>query len=471
MTAADLCFTPAAALVRLFRRKTVSPLEVTRAVLDRIEAVNPLLNAYCTVATDSALRAARAAERAVMRGERLGLLHGVPVSIKDLTETKGIRTTWGSKIFENHIPGEDALVVERLRAAGAIVLGKTNTPEFGSGANTYNAVFGATRNPWNPKLTCGGSTGGGAVALATGMGPLAEGSDLGGSLRTPAAFCGVVGFRTSPGLVAVHPTPLAWDTYGVHGPMARTVRDTALMLAAIAGPDPRAPISYPVDPREFLRAVERPSVRGLRIAWSPDLGVCPVDPEIRRVTATAPRVFERLGARVGADHPDFSGVLDVVLVSRGARQAAAHAEKLAKWRNVMQESLVKNIEYGLTLTADDIGRCERLRTALWHRVREFYARWDLIVAPTTAIPPFPVELPFPTDVAGKPMTSYIEWLLPTYCFTVVGVPAITVPCGFTRDGLPVGLQIAGPWRGEARVLRAAAAFEAAQPWAHFRPPI
>ena len=471
MTAADLCFTPAAALVRLFRRKKVSPVEVTRVVLDRIEAVNPLLNAYCTVATDSALRAARAAERAVMRGERLGLLHGVPVSIKDLTETKGIRTTWGSKIFENHIPAEDALVVERLRAAGAIVLGKTNTPEFGSGANTYNAVFGATRNPWNPKLTCGGSTGGGAVALATGMGPLAEGSDLGGSLRTPAAFCGVVGFRTSPGLVAVHPTPLAWDTYGVHGPMARTVRDTALMLAAIAGPDPRAPLSYPVDPREFLRAVERPSVRGLRIAWSPDLGVCPVDPEIRRVTAAAPRLFERLGARVGAAHPDFSGVLDVVLLSRGARQAAAHAEKLAKWRDVMQDSLVKNIEYGLTLTADDIGRCERLRTALWHRVREFYARWDLIIAPTTAIPPFPVELPYPTEVAGKPMTSYIEWLLPTYCFTVVGVPAITVPCGFTRDGLPVGLQIAGPWRGEARVLRAAAAFEAAQPWAHLRPPI
>src|SRR5437016_2265400 len=188
MTAADLCFMPAAALVRLFRRKTVSPLEVTRAVLDRIAAANPVLNAYCTVATDSALRAARAAERAVMRGERLGLLHGVPVSIKDLTETKGIRTTWGSKIFENHIPAEDALVVERLRAAGAIVLGKTNTPEFGSGANTYNAVFGATRNPWNPKLTCGGSTGGGAVALATGMGPLAEGSDLGGSLRTPAAL-------------------------------------------------------------------------------------------------------------------------------------------------------------------------------------------------------------------------------------------------------------------------------------------
>jgi amidase len=471
MTPTDLCYTPAATLVRLFRAKKVSPVEVTKAVLARIDAVNPLLNAYCTVAADSALKAARAAERAIMKRAPLGPLHGVPVSIKDLTETKGIRTTWGSKIFEHHVPTEDALVVERLKAAGAIVVGKTNTSEFGSGANTYNAVFGATRNPWNPTLTSGGSTGGGAVALATGMGPLAQGSDLGGSLRTPAAFCGVLGFRTSPGLVPIYPTTLGWDTYGVHGPMARTVRDTALMLSTIAGADPRAPISCAVDTRDFLRAVERPSVKGLRIAWSPDLGVCPVDPEIRRVTAAASRVFERLGAKVDTAHPDFSGVLDVVLISRGARQAAAHAQKLAKWRNVMQDNLVKNIDYGLTLTAGDIGRCERMRTALWHRVRRFYEQYDLIIAPTTGIPPFPVEIPYPTEVAGKPMGNYIEWLLPTYCFTVIGVPAISIPCGFTQDGLPVGLQIAGPWRGEAKVLRAAAAFEAAQPWADRRPPV
>ncbi len=471
MTATDLCFTPAATLVRLIARRQVSPVEVVRAVLARIEAVNPLLNAYCTVAADPALRAARAAERAVMKRAPRGPLHGVPVSIKDLTETRAIRTTWGSRIFEHHVPDEDALVVARLRAAGAIVVGKTNTSEFGSGANTYNALFGATRNPWNTKLTSGGSTGGGAVALATGMGPLAEGSDLGGSLRTPAAFCGVVGFRTSPGLVPVHPKAVGWDTYGVHGPMARTVGDTALMLAAIAGPDPRAPISYPADARDFLRAVRRPTVKGLRIAWSPDLGVCPVDGEIRRVTASAPQVFESLGARVDTAHPDFSDLLEVVLVSRGALQAAVHAEKLPKWRDVMQDNLVKNIEYGLTLTADDIGRCERQRTALWHRVRKFYERHDLIISPTTAVPPFPVEIPFPTEVDGRPMTSYIEWLLPTYAFTVVGVPAITVPCGFTRDGLPVGLQIAGPWRGEAAVLRAAAAFEAAQPWSHLRPPV
>src|SRR6058998_404425 len=288
MPAMDLCFTPASRLAALIRQRKVSPLEVTQAVLAQIERVDSKVNAYCTVAAKTALADARKATSAVTRrSARLGPLHGVPVSIKDLTPTRGIRTTWGSKIYEQHVPTEDGLIVERLRAAGAIVVGKTNTPEFGSGANTYNAVFGATRNPWNPKLTCGGSTGGGAVALATGMGPLAQGSDLGGSLRTPAAFCGVVGFRTSPGLVPIYPNSLGWDTYGVYGPMARTVADTALMLSTIAGADPRAPLSYPVDAREFLRAVQRPSVKGLRIAWSPDLGVCAVDPEIRRVTAAA----------------------------------------------------------------------------------------------------------------------------------------------------------------------------------------
>src|SRR5881296_1903136 len=257
MPAMDLCFTPASRLTALIRQRKVSPLDATQAVLAQIERVNPKVNAYCTVAAEAALADARKATAAVTRrSARLGPLHGVPVSIKDLTPTRGIRTTWGSKIYEQHVPTEDGLIVERLRAAGAIVVGKTNTPEFGSGANTYNAVFGATRNPWNPKLTCGGSTGGGAVALATGMGPLAQGSDLGGSLRTPAAFCGVVGFRTSPGLVPIYPNSLGWDTYGVYGPMARTVADTALMLSTIAGADPRAPLSYPVDAREFLRAVQ-----------------------------------------------------------------------------------------------------------------------------------------------------------------------------------------------------------------------
>ncbi|MBI2216764.1 MAG: amidase [Candidatus Rokubacteria bacterium] len=472
MSDLDLCFTPATELVSLYRRRKVSPLEVTRAVLAQIERVNPDVNAYCTVAADQALRAARAATAALTRrAATLGTLHGVPVSIKDLTPTKGIRTTWGSKIFEQHVPEQDALIVERLKAAGAIVIGKTNTPEFGAGANTFNAVFGATRNPWNPKLTCGGSTGGGAVALATGMGPLAQGSDLGGSLRIPAAFCGVAGMRSSPGLVPVWPSDLAWDPYSVQGPMARTVTDVALMLGAIAGADRRVPISYPVDTRALARAVKQPGARGLRIAWSPDLGITPVDTDVERVVGEATKVFRTLGARVDRAHPDFADVLEIVRVSRGARMAATHAEKLPKWRDVMQENLVKNIEYGLTLTAADIGRAERLRTALYHRVRTFLERYDLILTPTTAVPPFPVEVVYPAEINGRPMENYIQWVLLTYAFTLVSLPAISVPCGFTRAGLPVGLQIVGRWHDDAGVLRAAAAFEQAAPWAHLRPPV
>ncbi|MBI4636427.1 MAG: amidase [Candidatus Rokubacteria bacterium] len=470
MTPDDLCFTPATDLHRLYRARSVSPLEVTRAVLARIERFNPALNAYCTVAAAEALRAARSATAALHRRAPLPPLFGVPVSIKDLTPTRGIRTTWGSKIYEHHVPDHDALIVERLKAAGAIVVGKTNTPEFGAGANTFNAVFGATRNPWNRALTSGGSTGGGAVALATGMGPLAQGSDLGGSLRLPAAFCGVVGLRPSPGLVPVYPTSLGWDTYAVQGPMARTVADLALMLSVIAGPDPRAPISYPVDTRAFPAAVRRPSVRRLRVAWSPDLGVTAVDDEVRSIAEAATRVFRRLGARVDHTHPDFSGLLEIVLVSRGLRMVGMHAEKLLHWKDVMQENLVKNIEYGLRLTPSEIGRAERLRTDLWHRVREFLGRYDLILTPTAPVPPFPVELTYPTEINGTPVTNYIEWVLLTYAFTVIGVPAISIPCGFTRDGLPVGLQIAGRWREEATVLRAAAAFERAAPWARLRPP-
>ena len=470
MTNDELCFTPATRLVSLIRRRQVSPLEVVRAVLERIERVNPALNAYCTVAAEQALAAGRAATRALTRRASLGPLHGVPVSIKDLTPTKGIRTTWGSKIFEAHVPEEDAVVVERLKAAGAIVIGKTNTPEFGAGATTFNAVFGVTRNPWNPALTCGGSTGGGAVALATGMGPLAQGTDLGGSLRIPAAFCGVVGLRPSPGLVPAYPVPVAWDAYSVTGPMARAVGDLALMLSAIAGPDPRSPISYPVDGRAFTAAVRHPTLRGARIAWSPDLGITPVDHEIQRVAESATLVLRRLGARVEEAHPDFSGLPEIVLASRGFSMVARHEEKLPKWREVMQENLVKNIEYGLTLRASDVARAERARSDLWERVRKFQEHYDFIVTPTTAVGPFPVETTYPREINGVSMSNYIQWVLLTYAFTVVGLPAISVPCGFTRAGLPVGLQIAGRWRDEASVLRAAAAFEAAAPWAGRRPP-
>src|SRR5262245_15714444 len=467
----DLCFLPAGELLQVYRARTVSPLEVTRAVFERIDALNPSLNAFVTLARESALADAEKATAALKKKATLPPLHGIPVSIKDLSPTKGIRTTWGSKIFEDHVPDEDAITVERLRRAGAIIVGKTNTPEFGAGGNTFNAVFGATRNPWNPALTCGGSSGGAAVALATGMGPLAQGSDTGGSLRMPAAFCGVVGFRTSPGLVPHHPRALAWDTISVTGPMARTVTDTALMLSVLAGPDDRAPLSYAVDTREFARAVRGASVKGWRIAWTPGLaGLIPVDAEVARIAEGATRVFRSLGARVEAACPDFSEVNDIVLGTRGISMVANFAQHLPRWKAEMQRGLVWNIEQGLALTPEAVGRAETLRSALWQRVRAFMETRDLLILPTTSVPPFPVEQPYPVEINGKPLDNYIQWAFLTYGITLTGLPAISVPCGFTKSGLPVGLQIVGRRRQEAAVLRAAAAFEAAAPWASAVPP-
>jgi amidase len=469
----DLCFTTATELHRLYRARKTSPLEVMQAVLARVDAVNPRLNAIVTLARESALKEARAATAALKKkGRKLGPLHGVPVTIKDLTHTKGIRTTWGSKIFEHHVPTEDSLIVERLKAAGAIVLGKTNTPEFGAGGNTFNAIFGPTRNPWNPALTCGGSSGGAGVALATGMGPIAQGSDTGGSLRTPAAFCGVVGFRTSPGLVPYYPKLLGWDSIGVTGPMARTVADTALMLSVVAGPDDRSPISYDVDTAAFPRAVKSPSIRGWRVAWTPDLnGLIPVDGEVARVAEAATRVFRSLGAKVEPACCDFGEVNDIVLGTRGLAMVANHADKLPKWKEQMQKGLVWNIEQGLKLSPEEIGRAEALRTTLWHRVRAFMETRELLILPTVAVPPFPVEQPYPTEINGKPLDNYTQWFFLTYGITLTALPVISVPCGFTKSGLPVGLQIVGRRRQEAMVLRAAAAFEAAAPWADKIPPV
>ena len=466
MSVSDLCFVPAVDLLRLYRARKVSPLEVMHAVFTRIDALNPKLNAYVTLDRESALAEARKVTAALKRRTAMPPLFGIPVSIKDLTPTKGLRTTWGSKIFERHLPEEDALIVKRLKTAGAIVVGKTNTPEFGAGGNTFNAVFGATRNPWNPALTCGGSSGGAAVALATGMGPLAQGSDTGGSLRTPAAFCGVVGFRTTPGLVPYYPKALAWDSIGVTGPMARTVDDVALMLSVIAGPDDRAPLSYDVDTRDFIAATRRPSVKGWRVAWTPDLsGLIPVDAEVAAVAARAIRVFRSLGAKVEHACPDFSEVNEIVLGTRGISMVANYAQHLPRWKHQMQKGLVWNIEQGLSLTPVEIGRAETLRTQLWQRVRAFLETRELLILPTVAVPPFPVEQAYPTEINGKPLDNYTQWFFLTYGITLTGLPAISVPCGFTREGLPVGLQIVGRRRQEAAVLRAAAAFEAAAPWA------
>jgi len=457
----DLCFLPATELARLYRARKASPLEVMQAVLARIDAVNPAVNAYVTVARESALAEARRATRALgSKRQAVPLLHGVPVSIKDLFSTRGMRTTWGSIIYQDHVPAEDDLVVERLRTAGAIIVGKTNTPEFGAGGNTVNAVFGATRNPWNTALTSGGSSGGAAVAVATGMGPLAQGSDLGGSLRVPAAFCGVVGFRTTPGLLPTYPRALVWDTLSVSGPIARTVADVALMLSAMAGPDDRAPLSYEVDTSQFTRALRSPSIKGWRVAWTLDLhGLLPVSDEVAGVTHDALRVFRRLGARVESACPDFSEFDDIVRGTRAMSMVALHADKLSRWREKMQKELVRDIEQGLRLTTREIARSEVLRTALWHRVRAFMHSRDLLVLPTVAVPPFPVDEPYPTQINGKPMETYTQWFSLTYAITVTGLPAISVPCGFTRAGLPVGLQLVGPVGGDCLVLSAASRLE------------
>lgn len=471
MNKTDMDFMPATEMIAAIKKKTLSPREIVEALLARVEKINPKVNAYCTVVPEMALEAAKKAEAEIRQGGKLGPLHGIPVSIKDLTLTAGIRTTFGSKIFEHHVPTEDALIVQRLKAAGAIVIGKTNTPEFGAGANTYNAVFGATRNPWKLSHTCGGSSGGAAVALACGLGPLATGSDLGGSLRIPASFCGVVGFRTSAGRVPIYPSFMGWDTLAVEGPMARTVGDTALMLSVIAGADDRSPISLPGDGREFLAAVEHPNIRGFKVAWSADLKVSPVDREIEAVAGAAAKRFTELGCTVEQAEPDFSRVREIIHVTRALRMVTLHAEKLEKWRDQMNSNLVWNIEKGFPLTAQQVGMAEKERTALYHRVRQFFERYDLLLTPTVAVPPFPVEMPYPQEINGKPINNYQEWLYLTYAITVTGLPAISVPCGWTAEGLPVGLQIVGRRLGEATVLRAAAAFEAIAPWQDKRPPV
>ena len=326
----------------------------------------------------------------------------------------------------------------RLKAAGAIVVGKTNTPEFGAGGNTFNAVFGVTRNPWNLALTCGGSSGGAAVALATGMGPLAYGSDLGGSLRTPAAFCGVVGFRTTPGLVLVYPRELAWDSLSVSGPMARTVSDTALMLSVLAGPDDRAPLSYDVDTRAFPAAVRRPSIRGWRVAWTPDLdGLLPVDPEVVRVAAGATRAFRSLGARVTTASPSFAELNEIVLGTRGLSMVALHADRLA--------SGARRCSRGSSGTSSRASgsaprhRARGLRSALWQRVRRFMERHDLLVLPTVAVRPFPVSSGTRRSSAGSASRTTRSGSS-SYAISVTGLPVISVPAGFTRDGLPVGIR-------------------------------
>ena len=468
---ADLCYTPAMKLREMIQARQISPVEVVTAFLERIDKINPTINAYCTLVPEMAIEAARKAESAVMKGGDTGLLTGIPVSIKDVTPVAGVRTTFGSKLYENFVPDEDDLVVERLKRAGAIIIGKTNTPEFAAGASTFNKIFGITRNPWDTAFTVGGSSGGAAASVAAGMGPLAQGNDLGGSLRTPASFCGVVGLRPSPGRVPWYPTELHWDDLAVQGPIARTVGDIALMMEAISGPDRRSPVSVQETDPKFVKAVTNPDVKNLKIAWSDNLNLIPVAKEVLEMTRSAIEVFRGLGCEVVEDSPDFTGVEETALVLRGLRFVALYQDKMddpefKRWVNPL---VTGNIEQGLSYSVRDIARAEHQRSVIWEKVNGFFNKYDLLLTPTMPIPPFPAEMVYPTEIDGKPMKHYIDWVWLTYAISTTGSPAISVPCGWNHQGLPIGLQMVGRYLAEDTVLRAAAAYELAAPWADKKP--
>jgi amidase len=474
----DLAFTPATELRRLVSDRRLSPVEVVEALLRRIERVNPVVNCYVTVAAERALDAARRAEAAQVRGDALGPLHGVPVSLKDLTPTAGIRTTYGSRLFADHVPTRSALEVERLVAAGAIVVGKTNTPEFGAGPNTLNALFGATRNPWDLARSAGGSSGGAAVALACGLGPLAQGSDLGGSLRIPASVCGAIGFRTSPGRIPVWPAGWTTNLFSVSGPMARTVRDTALMLSVMAGPDDRVPISLDEPGGAFAPLAEDDApgraldwLRGKRVAWSPTLGVGLVEPEVERLVGEATRAFEGLGATVEAADPVVGEPRPMIAALRALGTAAGNPDLLDRADEVDNPFLREFLKRPRELSGLEVARAFHEHARLAERFAHFFREHDLLVTPTTPTAAYMLDQMYPPTVAGTPIASAIDAMIVTYVITMTGYPAISVPAGWTEAGLPVGMQIVGRRHAEADVLRAALAFEQARPWADRRPPV
>jgi amidase len=468
MTTTDLCFLTATELAHRIRAKSVSCREVMEAHLAQIERVNPKVNAIVTLLPERALEHARQADEALAHGDDVGPLHGLPIAHKDLVWTKGIRTTFGSPIFADFVPDQDEIIVERLRSAGAITIGKTNTPEFGAGSQTFNSVFGETLNPYDLTKTCGGSSGGAAVALACGMQPLADGSDLGGSLRNPASFCNVVGFRPSPGRVPVWPARVGWCPLPVEGPMARTVQDVALMLSVIAGPDPRAPLSISEPGHLFRRSLER-NFTGVRIAWSRDLGGLPVDPRVTAVLEKQRGVFSSLGCNVEEATPDLHDADETFRVWRAWLFELGFGEMLRTHRAQMKDTVIWNIEEGVKLTGPQIGQAERKRTELYQRVRQFMEQYEFLILPVSQVPPFDVRQRYVTEINGSKLETYLDWMRSCYYITVTGLPAIAVPCGFTPEGLPVGVQIVGRHHGDFGVLQLAHAFEQATGFGRQRP--
>ncbi|OLC01137.1 MAG: hypothetical protein AUH30_00810 [Candidatus Rokubacteria bacterium 13_1_40CM_68_15] len=462
----DLRFLPAADLASAVARRKVSPVEALQAVLDAIEKTKKL-NAWVTVDADAALKAARAAERAAMRrGARLGPLHGVPFGVKDLIITKGVRTTFGTPLYRDNVPTEDAPAVARMKAAGGIMIGKTNTPTFGWVGVTDNLLFGLTRNPWNPARTPGGSSGGAGAALAAGMAPLHIGTDGGGSIRKPSAFTGTFGLKASYGRVPVYPASAAWSLSHV-GPMTRTVKDAALMLNVIAGPDERDPYWLPAERVDYVKALKG-TLKGVRVAYSDTLGLAPaVDPEVRDATAKAAHVFREFGCRVEEANPSWASPWEpwrTIFLGGIAARLAPYLER----KKEIDAGLLAIVEESLAWPPAKYVQAWLDRLAWCARAMAFFERYDLLLTPTTATPPFRHGILYPTEIAGVKVDREASSIF-TYPFNVTGQPAASVPCGFTKDGLPIGLQIVGRRFDDATVLRASAAFETARPWIARRP--
>jgi len=466
----SICFLSAVEMARLIRTKKLSAREALAAHLKQIELVNPKVNAIVTLVPEMAAAAAAKADEMQARKEKLGPLHGLPVAHKDLVETRGIRTTFGSPLFKDYIPAADDLIVERLHRAGAITIGKTNTPEFGSGSQTFNTVFGATHNPYDLTKTCGGSSGGAAVALACGLVPVADGSDTGGSLRNPAAFCNVAGFRPSVGRVPNPKAGFAWFTLSTSGCLGRSVADIALGLSAIAGPDSRAPLSINEPGEIFARPLGR-TFKGKRVAWFKDLGGAPFDPRVRAVVDGHRKTFESLGCIVEEAEPDFAPAEIAFRVLRAWNTANTYGERLRANPTAFKDVLKEEIEEGLRLSGDEVAHAEVAHGLLWRRFQAFLEKYEYFVLPTTQLPPFDVNTPYPKELAGVKFDSYIDWMKSCWYISATGNPAASVPGGFTAEGLPVGVQIVGRNREDFSVLQIAHAFEEATGFGKKRPAI
>ena len=443
------------------RRRVISARELLDLHLDRIAERNPHLNAIVSLDEGRARDGAAAADEHLAAGGPVGPLHGLPFAVKDTHDVAGWRTTYGSPIFADHVPQRDDLVVERVRRAGAVLIGRTNVPEFAAGSHTFNRVFGTTRNPVDPSRSAGGSSGGAACALAAGMVPLADGSDMGGSLRNPASFCGVVGLRPSLGRVPTWPSRNQWESTSVSGPMAREVADVALLLSVMAGPDPRVPLALG-DPGHSFAPPLQGSLQGLRVGWTADLGgLVEVDDRVACVVEEAGRRMVRAGAHVYSGHPDLSLADDTFRTLRAWHFQATFGEFLQRYPDGLKQSLADNVRAGERLTGADVARAYGQRTALVETMREFFTHYDLLALPVSQVPPFPVDEEYPTEINGKPMADYLDWMRSAYLITVTGCPAISVPAGTTPEGWPVGVQLVAPHGQDRRLLEIAAAFEAA----------